>query len=158
MAPVIKWISDSLRKYLSPFLEFFPVRSISCDVFLVYTICSHQTPLIVITTQPDLRNIFKSYILSDFLRIYMTVIINNRCVFCIFMKKQLCCLCLKQEIIIHKWYLSILPIIEFYARILFTSSTASLVICSILSNSPSSTIEPFTIQLPPHAMMQSLHR
>ena len=65
VAPVQKRIAHSLSENLRPFLELFTVRSVSGDVFLVNSGRAHQTPLVVVASQPYLRDVVETSVLRD---------------------------------------------------------------------------------------------
>ena len=90
MAPVIQGIADCLLQRLRPFLEFFPVGRVSCNIVFLHTIGTHLTPFVMVAAQPYLRDIFKFPVLRNFLRIDMAVIIQYRHFFRDFMKKGTC--------------------------------------------------------------------
>ena len=78
MTPVKQRISNSFFQSLGIFLKFVPIRGLPCNIIFLYAIRTHQTPLVVIRTEPHLCDIFKSVIQRDFFWIDMTVVIENR--------------------------------------------------------------------------------
>ena len=71
--------------------NIFTIESlVSCDIFLIYTIGTHLTPLVVISSEPYLCDIFKLSIFTDLLWVNMAMIIYNRHVLCIIMIKFFC--------------------------------------------------------------------
>ena len=85
---MVERISYSHFKSFSPLLEFFSVRSIACDVTLLYTVRTHLAPLIVITAQPYLCDGVKLAVLIDFLRIDVAVIVNDWHLVCVIMDDE----------------------------------------------------------------------
>ena len=85
MAPVKQRISNGLFQCFSPFLKFFPIRRISCNIAFFNTIGTHLTPFVMVSPQPDLSNIFKLSVLCDFLWVNVAMIVQNRNLSCKFM-------------------------------------------------------------------------
>ena len=75
MTPMEQRVADCLVQSFCPFLELFSVRSAAGDVVFVYAVGTHLTPLVVVTTQPNLGDVFKLSVLRNFLRVDMAVII-----------------------------------------------------------------------------------
>ena len=70
--------------------KFVQVGRIAGAVSLRHTACSHGPPFVMIAVQPDLRQVFKRGVLGDLLDRQMTVIINDRHILGIVMKKKTC--------------------------------------------------------------------
>ena len=77
VAPMIQGIADGLTEHLSPFAEFFIITGITGDVFFRNAGTTHQPPLVVVTTQPNLRDVFIPQIFPDFLGADVAVIVND---------------------------------------------------------------------------------
>ena len=90
--PVMHRVAQGLWDCLGPGLEFFPWRGIACDQSLCDAVGTHQSPLVVVATQPELGDVLPSMVLCNFLRREMAVVIINRLVFGDFMKEALGCL------------------------------------------------------------------
>ena len=103
VGPVIQRVTECIWYSLSPFLELLPVAGIStCAETLVYTIGTHSTPLIVVTTEPKLCNALELVIISNHLRDEVAVIIDDWHLSRMIVEKVLRSLCVKQEVFIHK--------------------------------------------------------
>ena len=102
MAPMVQRIADGLFQRLRPFLKLFPVAGIPSNVALIHAVGAHLAPLIMVPSQPNLRNIVKLPVLINFLRTDMAVIINNRHICRHIMIQMLCCLRCQKKIFTHK--------------------------------------------------------
>ena len=89
MTPVYHRIPDCTRQCFGKFLEFFPVISVTGDKMLIDSVGTHQPPFIMVAAEPKLGDILKTAVFPDFLGIDMTVIINNRHIFGVFMIQPL---------------------------------------------------------------------
>ena len=78
MAPMVQRVSNGHLQSLRPLLEFLPVRGIPGDAGLVHAVGAHQPPLVVVTAQPHLGDVFKVPVLGDLLGVQVTVIVQNR--------------------------------------------------------------------------------
>ena len=82
MAPVVERVADKLWHRFSPCLEFLAVGGvIARNVLLVHAVGADLAPLVMIAAQPYLGDIVKFSVLVDFLRIDVTVIIDDGHVF-----------------------------------------------------------------------------
>ena len=57
--------------------ELFTRRCIAGDILFRYTAGAHQTPLVVVTAEPDLCDVGKNGILKDLFRLQVAVVVNN---------------------------------------------------------------------------------
>ena len=79
VCPVIQGVTEGVRHGLSPLLKLFPIAGILTGaVFLIYTVGTHGTPLVVVTTQPQLCDALKLMIVGHHLWNQVTVIVDNR--------------------------------------------------------------------------------
>ena len=85
MTPVIQRISNQSRQNFCKRTEFLPRVCILRNKFFRNTAKTHLPPFVMITPKPHLRHILKPSVLRNLLRIDMTVIINDRHLFCHFM-------------------------------------------------------------------------
>ena len=104
MAPVEQGIADCFAQALCPFTEFFIVGSVSCNVFFLYAAGAHETPFIMVAAQPDLSDILKLTILSDFPGVNVAVVVKYRCVLCIVVEQLLRCFGFQQKVFVHKCF------------------------------------------------------
>ena len=111
VGPVIERIPDQLRERLRPFLEFFPFRPVSCDILLRNTVDSHLPPLIVVSAEPDLKDVFEAPVLRDFLRVDMAVIVQDRRIFCVIPVEPLRRVRREKKIPVHKCFHLFPPVI-----------------------------------------------
>ena len=102
MRPVIQRIADCLSETFRPLQKLLLIRSIPGNILLLYTAGAHVAPLIVISAQPDLSDVFKLSVLSNLSGINVAVIVKNGHFCRIFMIQLLCHLCLKDKILIHE--------------------------------------------------------
>ena len=77
VAPVVERVPDGEAEGLRPLLELLAVRSIAGDELFVHAGPAHQPPLVVVTTQPDLRDVCKLPVLVDLPWIQMAVIVDD---------------------------------------------------------------------------------
>ena len=105
MTPMIQWITESIGHCLGPFLKLFPIISIlSGAVFLINSIRAHGTPLVMITSQPQLRDATELMIIGNHLRNQMTMIVDNRHFSRMIVIEFLRGGRLQEEILIHKLF------------------------------------------------------
>ena len=103
VCPVIKRVTESIWYSLCPFLELLPVAGVStCAETLIYTIGTHSTPLVVVTTEPEFCNALELVIIRNHLRDEVAVIIDDWHLSRMIVEKILRCLGVKQEVFIHK--------------------------------------------------------
>ena len=93
MTPMIHRISDGFWQCLCKSVEFFFIAGIAGNVFFRHSIGTHNTPFIVIPTEPQFCYIFKFPVFCYLLWLQMAVIVQNRCFFCIVVKKFFRCIC-----------------------------------------------------------------
>ena len=103
VSPVVQWVAESVRYCFRPFFKFFPV----CGIFsrtetFVYTVCTHCTPFVVVTAQPDFSQWFKLVVVSYHLRNEMTVIVDDRHFSRMLVIQLLRSFCLQQEVFVHE--------------------------------------------------------
>ena len=75
--PVVHRITNGALDHACPGKKLLIVVGIACDEFFVDTCGTHQSPLIMITGEPEPGDILKRDIICDVLRIQMTVIVND---------------------------------------------------------------------------------
>ena len=103
MSPMIQWVAECIRNSFSPLLELLPIACIGTSAeTLIYTISSHGTPLVVVTTEPKFCNTLKLVIISYHLWNKVAVIVNNWHFSRMIVEKILRSLSVEQEIFIHK--------------------------------------------------------
>ena len=83
--PVIQWISHCIRHCLSPFLEFFVAVAASCDEFLRNAVTSHCSPLVVVASKPHFSQVSELIVVRNHLRNQVTVVVDDRHLFCALM-------------------------------------------------------------------------
>ena len=103
VGPVVQRITESIRYRFGPLLKLFPICSIltGTETF-VHTIGTHRTPLVVVTSQPNLSQRLKLVIFCHHLGNQVTVIVDNRHLRRMLVVQPLCCFCLQQEVPVHK--------------------------------------------------------
>ena len=77
MSPMIERVTHRVRHSLGPLLELLPIRRITRAETLLDAICSHGTPLIVVTIEPYLGKVTETVVRSHILRIEVTVVVDN---------------------------------------------------------------------------------
>ena len=105
MRPVVERVAERVGHCLCPLLKLLPVAGVFTGaVFLGYAIAAHCTPLIVITTEPYLRDGAETLVLGDLLRNEMTVIIDDGHLGSMLVIEFLCSFCLQQKVLIHELF------------------------------------------------------
>jgi len=100
---VIEGIPKCFRNRLRPLCELLPIRCISGDVAFIDTTCPHCAPLVVVTAQPDLREVGERPVFSDVTRREMTMIVNDGEGFSKGVVQLSCRFALQQEIVMDKF-------------------------------------------------------
>ena len=116
---MIERVSNEHRHRFSPLLELFTIRLVACDVLLRYAVCSHLTPLIMVSAEPYLENVVELSVLCDFLRIDMAVVVEDRCILGVCVVELDRCRVLQHEILVHElfhWFIlhKFLPVARIY--------------------------------------------
>ena len=83
-------------------VKLFPVRGVTGDVLLRHTRGAHQAPLIVVSAQPYLGNVFITDVLPDLPGVQMAVIVNNRLFLRRFMIQLLRRFRIQQKLLVQK--------------------------------------------------------
>jgi len=78
MNPMVHRVAERLGDNRGPLFEFLPIRSVTGDVFLVDSGGAHEAPLVMITVEPDLREILEPLIPRHLLGREVTVVVDNR--------------------------------------------------------------------------------
>lgn len=104
VAPVEERIADSFAEALSPFTEFVVIGGIAGYVLLVNTAGAHEAPLVVIAAQPYLSDVVELTVLCDLLGVDVAVVVKNRFFLCVVVEQLFGCLCLEQEVFVHKCF------------------------------------------------------
>ena len=84
MAPVVHGVADGTGQGFRKLLELLTVGGVAGDVVLGNTVGTHDTPLVVVAAQPDLRDVFKTNILINLLGIQMAVVVDDGHPGCVF--------------------------------------------------------------------------
>ena len=103
VCPVIQGVTQGVGNGLCPLLKLLPVCSVLTGAeALVYAIGTHGTPLIVVTTQPQLCDALKLMVVSNHLRNQVTVIVNDRHLSRMVVIQVLCYLIVEHEVFVVK--------------------------------------------------------
>ncbi len=113
--PVIQRIAHRVGNRLGPLFEFLPVgRILAGTVTFVNTVGTHRTPLVVVTLQPDFREILELVIGSHIFGNQVAMVIDNRHLSRMFVVETLRSRCLQQEVVvIELFHVSIQVVFEF---------------------------------------------
>ena len=77
--PMVKRVAECIRNRLGPFLKLFPVTGLcSRAIFLIHTIGAHRTPLVMVSSQPKLRDALELVVVGNHFRYQMAMIVDNR--------------------------------------------------------------------------------
>ena len=94
VSPVVKRVAHSMLQGIRPFLEFLECRFVAGDILFGNTVCTHGTPFVMVSAQPNLCQVGKLVVVGYLLRDQMTMIVNDRHLRCMFVIQFLGCLCL----------------------------------------------------------------
>ena len=101
---MIQRVTQRIGNGLGPLLKLLPVRGILAgDVFLLDTVSTHGTPLIVVATQPQLGDTLEAVVVGHHLRIQVTVIVNDGHLSRMVVKQVLCYLVVEHEVLVIEW-------------------------------------------------------
>ena len=78
MGPMIEGVAERSGDGFSPFLELIPIGGVSCAVPFGDSGRSHGTPFVMVTVEPDLRQILEAVIGRDLLGWEVAVVIDDR--------------------------------------------------------------------------------
>ena len=105
MSPMIQGVTEGIWHCFCPFLKLLPVCCIfTRAVFFIHTIGTHGTPLIVVTTQPQLGNALEAMVIGNHFGNQVAVIVDNGHFSCMVMEKILSYLSVEQEMLVIKLF------------------------------------------------------
>ena len=109
VCPVVERVAHRIGNRLGPLLELLPVgRVLTRAVTLIDTVRTHGTPLIVVTLEPNLREVVELMVRSHILGNQVAVVVDNRHLGRMLMIETLGCGRLQQKIVVvklfHSWY------------------------------------------------------
>ncbi|MNV59154.1 hypothetical protein D3C71_1515640 [compost metagenome] len=104
MCPMIERIPDNPRNGSRPCQELFIVTSITSNELLLYTICPHHSPFVMVAIKPSFGNIVERLVLINLLRTEVAMIVDNRHIFRMIMKQLNGGLARQQEVLIHEFF------------------------------------------------------
>ena len=109
VGPVVKRVTHRIGNRLGPLLKLLPVgRILARAIALIDTVRTHGAPLVVVTLEPDLREVVELVVRSHILGDQVAVVVNDRHLGCMLMVETLGCRRLQQEIVVvklfHSWY------------------------------------------------------
>jgi hypothetical protein len=78
VCPMIEGVADKERKSSCKLGELLIIITISCDVFLRYSVGSHLTPFVVVTAKEKVKGVLELIILCDLLGRKVAMIVDNR--------------------------------------------------------------------------------
>ena len=82
MSPMIEWVTHCIWNSLGPFLKLCISVSLACYEFFRNSITTHRSPFIMVTTKPNLSKVGKLIVISYHLWNKVTMVVNNRLIFC----------------------------------------------------------------------------
>ena len=106
MRPVVHRIAYHIRYYRRKSRKFIIVVGVACDVFFFYASRAHKPPLIVISAQKQFGRVFKNVIVGYLFGRQMTMIVDYRHLFGIFVIKAFCLVVFKHEAVVYKTHFS----------------------------------------------------
>ena len=78
MGPVVQRVTHGIRDCLGPFLELLVAAAAAGDELLRDTVPSHCTPLVVVSSKPDLGQVLETVVAGYLLRLEVAVIVDDR--------------------------------------------------------------------------------
>ena len=76
MRPLVQRISDGVRHRFSPRLEFFPVISVTGNIFFRNPVRAQCTPLVMVAAEPHLSYGFELFVTGDLVGRKMAMVIE----------------------------------------------------------------------------------
>src|SRR6185312_1304676 len=110
MSPVVERIAQRVWDRLCPGEELLIGLNVACAITFVYAVGAHCTPLVVISFEPDFKQIAKAPVLSDVFGRDMAVIVNDRLRFCVALVQFPRGAVLQEKIIVNEWAHVCIPI------------------------------------------------
>ena len=111
MAPVVHGIADGHLQCFHKLHKTLEIGLGAGNIILRGSVGAHYSPLIVVTgeaavglqtSQPNLRQVFKTAILINLSGIQMAVVVHQRQLFCVIVEQMPCGRGFQKEILIHK--------------------------------------------------------
>ena len=100
--PVIQRIADQVGHGLRPLLELLRRRRVPRDILLRHPAGAHGTPLVVVSSQPHLRDAVVPLVLIDLHRIDVAVVVDDRHLRPVLVVQPLAGLGLQEKVFVHK--------------------------------------------------------
>ena len=94
-------IADKVGHYARKGAELLVLICIACDVLLVNAVCTHLTPLVVVTAEEEVKGVSELVVLRDHLGAEMTVIVDDGQILHLLVELSRS-LCFEQEVFVHK--------------------------------------------------------
>ena len=113
VCPVVERVTHGVGNGLGPFLEGFPGGlGAAGEVFLGDAVCTHGSPLVVVSVvaihKPELGDITELDVLCNLLGHQVAVIVDDGHVLCMLMIEFACSLCLQHEVFVDECHNNLL--------------------------------------------------
>ncbi|CDC64237.1 unknown [Clostridium sp. CAG:448] len=102
VTPVVERVPRQKRHHPAVRTEFFVIRPLPGDIFLIHTAIAHGAPFVVVPIQPDLGDIGIALVLRNLTRGKVTVIIDDRQALGTVVVQPLRRFRIQQKIAVHK--------------------------------------------------------
>ena len=99
---MVERVTQGVGHRLRPRVELLAVGGVARHKPLIDAVGPHCTPLVMVTREPDLRNVVELAVLGNLLRNQMRVVVDNRLIFCEFVVEFLRGFRFQQEVFIYK--------------------------------------------------------
>ena len=102
---MIERITHCIRHCLSPFLKLCISVCLACDEFLRHSVATHRSPLVMVTSEPDLCKVCKLIVVCYHLRYKMAVIVYDRLILRTLMIKLTRIIVGEHEVVVDKGHI-----------------------------------------------------